>query len=274
MKRSLTALAVLSVLALPAGGQRQQQTENAFNWNGRVPAGRWIHVVNLNGGITVGQASGDNVEVTAVKRWRRGDPAVVRFEARKLGSTDEGMLICALWGDRADCNEDGYQSRGRNRDRGPDDDRLRNNDVSVEFRVLVPRGVKVGVHTINGDVLVDGATSDVAAGTINGEVEVTSGGGRVNATNVNGNVRARLGRLDPDGRMDFTTVNGNVVVEFPGDVGADLDMHTVNGSLNTNFEMTLVGRVDPKRIRTHIGRPGGPRLRASTVNGNVELRRR
>jgi DUF4097 and DUF4098 domain-containing protein YvlB len=121
--------------------------------------------------------------------------------------------------------------------------------------VLVPRGVKVGVNTINGAVSVDGATAEVDAGTINGELEVSTSGGPVNATNVNGNVRARLGRLDSDANMEFTTVNGSVIVEFGGEFGADVELQTVNGSLNTNFEMTLSGRLDPKHLRAHIGGP-------------------
>src|SRR5262249_13138616 len=143
--------------------------------------------------------------------------------------------------------------------------------VSVEFRVLLPRGVKLGVATINGDVR---ATSDVDASTVNGEVDVTGGSGQVTAANVNGNVRARLNRVESDGRLEFTTVNGSVNVDVPADLSADVDMRTVNGSVRTDFEMTLVGRVDPRRIRTHVGRPGGSRIRIETVNGNIELRRR
>jgi len=262
-----TAL-LLAVFALPAAGQDRQQSE-PFNWSGHVSAGRWIRVRNLNGSITVGQASGDNVEVIATKRWRRGDPSVVRIETKKFGPGDESVLICALWGERSSCDEHNYQTHSDRGERG-----MRNNDVSVEFRVLVPRGVKVGANTINGAVTIDGVTAEVDAGTINGDLEVTTTGGPVNATNINGSVRARLGRLESDSRMDFTTVNGNVVVEFSGDFGADVDLQTVNGSLNTNFEMTISGRLDPKHLRTHIGRPGGPRIRLETVNGSVELRHR
>ena len=72
----LRASILLAAITLPAIGQTRQ-TDN-FNWSGRVQAGRWIRVRNLNGSITVGQANGDNVEVTATKRWRRGDPNAVR----------------------------------------------------------------------------------------------------------------------------------------------------------------------------------------------------
>jgi DUF4097 and DUF4098 domain-containing protein YvlB len=180
------------------------------------------------------------------------------------------MVICALWGDDASCDERHYESHGD----GRRDPRMRNNDVTVEFHVALPRGVSVGANTVNGDVTVEGATSDVDASTVNGEVDVATSGGRARATNVNGGVRARLGNLDPNVPLEFTTVNGNVTVDFTGDSGADLEMKTVNGTLNTNFEMTLSGRLDPRHLRAHVGRSGGPRIRLETVNGNVDIRRR
>jgi hypothetical protein len=263
----LRTATLIAMLALPVAAQTQQS--EPFNWSGRVPAGGWIRIRNLSGSITVGAATGDNVEVTATKRWRRGDPNSVRLETKKFGPGNESMLICALWGERSSCDEHSYQSRSDDNDRG-----MRNNDVNVDFRVLVPRGVKVGVSTINGTVTVDGATSEVDAGTINGDIDVTTSGGPVNAHNINGDVRARLGKVDSDAPMEFKTITGNVSVEFGNDFGADVNLHTLNGSLNTNFEMTISGRLDPKRLRTHIGRPGGPRIQISTVNGNVELKHR
>jgi hypothetical protein len=271
--RTFGAAAVIAGLALPAGARAQgtaaSQSGDTFTWSGKIPAGAWIRIRNLNGPIVVAPASGDNVEVVATKHWRRGDPASVRFTTAKFGPNDASVVICALWGDRSMCDERRYETRGDHNDRG-----MRNNDVRVDFRVLVPRGVKVGVNTINGAVTIDGATSEIDAGTINGEVDVATSGGPVNASNVNGGVRARIGRADSNADMEFTTVNGSVSVEFPADFGADVDLETVNGSLNTNFEMTLSGRLDPKHLRAHIGKPGGPRLKLETVNGSVELRRR
>jgi hypothetical protein len=275
MRLTFGSAILLGTLARPAAAQQQQkpqqqQTGANFNWSGKVPAGKWIRVRNLNGGIIVGQASGDNVEVTGTKKWRRGDPATVRFETKT--STDGSVTICALWGERSSCDERHYDTRGDRGDRG--DRNTRNNDVSVQFRVLLPRGVKVSANTVNGEVRVDGATTEVDANTVNGEVDATTSGGRVSASNVNGGVHVRLGRVEPDGNMELTTVNGNVTLEIPGDLNADVDMETVTGSLNTGFEMTVTGRMDPHHLRTHVGRPGGPRIRLETVNGNVELRKR
>jgi putative adhesin len=261
MRRSMLALLALSVSATPLAAQRQTE-DNAFSWSGRIPSGHWIRVRNLSGDIDVTASNSDRVEVTATKRWRRSDPQSVRIEVRKFGPTDDDVVICAIWNDRTNCDENGYESHN-----------TRNNDVSVQFRVAVPRGVKIGVSTVNGAIGVEGATSVVEANTVNGEVEATSSGGPVTASTVNGSVTARMGRFDSDEDLNFSTVNGSVVVEFTGDLDADVELSTVNGGFHTDYPVTVNGRLDPRHLRARLGR-GGRRIRLSTVNGNVELRRR
>ncbi|HVX41410.1 MAG TPA: DUF4097 family beta strand repeat-containing protein [Gemmatimonadaceae bacterium] len=264
MRLTALSLALLTVVSLPAGAQ-QRQSGDTFNWSGKIPSGRWIRVRNLNGRITVGQAPGDQVQVTATKHWRRGDPADVHFQVTKFGPNDESVLICALWFDNSTCDEDGYDAHGGGRHH--------NNDVNVEFHVLVPKGVKVGVWTVNGGAFVDGATDEVQAHTVNGDVEANSSGGPVSATTVNGSVRASMGKLD-DKDLEFTTVNGGVTVELPADASADVELSTLNGSLHTDYELTVRGRMEPRHLSAHIGKPGGPRIRLRTVNGSIDLRQR
>jgi hypothetical protein len=218
--------------------------------------------------VSVEPGSGDKVEVKAVERWRRGDPESVRFTVQKVGDGDDDVLICALWGQNSDCDVRGYHSHSDDEDRG----RNRNNDVNVEFRVLVPRGVRVAVNTVNGSVHVSGATSEVRAGSVNGEVDVTTAGGPVSATTVNGSVHAKLGHVDADDEMSFGTVNGSVIVTLPSDVSTDVDISTLNGAIRTDYALSVTGRIDRRHVNAHIGKPGGGRIRLRTVNGSVELR--
>lgn len=262
MRRSVTAVLGLLIMgAAPARAQRQTE-ENAFTWSGRIPSGHWIRVRNLSGEINVTASNSDRVEVTATKQWRRSDPESVRFEVQKYGPNDDDVVICAIWNDRSSCDEHGYESHN-----------VRNNDVSVQFRVMVPRGVKIGVSSINGAVSVEGATSEVEASTVNGEVEAASSGGPVSASTVNGSVTARMGRFDGDQDLNFSTVNGTVQAEFTGDLDADIELSTVNGRFRTDYPVTINGRLDPRHLRARLGR-GGRRIRLSTVNGNVELLKR
>jgi hypothetical protein len=259
----LTAL-FLAPAMLPA---QDRQTDRTWTLSERVPAGQWIRVRNLNGDLRVRSSNSDRVEITATKSWRRGDPKDVRIETKRSG--DGSILVCAFWTEDATCSETSYQSNSHHDGwrRG------RDNDVAVDFEIRVPKGVKVGVWGVNGAVSVDGASSEVRAGTVNGSVDAVSMSGPVQASTVNGSVHATMGRFDGDQDLTYSTVNGTVVAEFTGDVDADSDLSTVNGRFQTDWPVTISGRIDPRRLKATLGK-GGRRIRLSTVNGNVELRKR
>ena len=262
--RRLTFIALVLAPAVLAAQDRQ--SDRTWTLSEAVPAGQWIRVRNLNGDLRVRASSGDKVEITATKSWRRGDPKDVRIETKR--SPDGSILVCAFWTEDATCSETSYNSHSHN-----DGWRRRDNDVAVDFDIRVPKGVKVGVFGVNGGVSVDGASSEVRAGTVNGSVDAVSIGGPVQASTVNGSVHATMGRFDGDQDLTYSTVNGTVIAEFTGDVDADIDLSTVNGRFQTDWPVTISGRIDPRRLRATLGK-GGRRIRMSTVNGNVELRKR
>jgi DUF4097 and DUF4098 domain-containing protein YvlB len=254
------------VVALAASTLVAQEQGRDFRWEGAVASGKWVKLQNINGDVEVTAATNDRVEVTAIKRGRRGDPEEVRIEVKRYGTNEENVSICAIWGD-ATCDEKGYRSN-RRRNRDHDD-----NDIEVEFTVRLPRGVNIEVGTVNGSVDVRGVTGEVNASSVNGGVDAVSDGGPVTASTVNGSIRASMRTLG-SGDLEFSTVNGSITVELPDRIDADLRMTTVNGTLSSrDFPLTVTGRFSPQNLRATIGR-GGTRLSFSTVNGNVELRKR
>lgn len=251
-------------LALGAAPAAAQQTDRAFEYSAQMQPGRWVYIRNVNGAVKVEQARGATLEVTAIKRWRRGDPEAVRIEARRIGPGDRDVIVCAFWTENASCDEDGYRSRGDSRwgDRW--------NDVSVDFVVRLPDGVKVEAATVNGSVRVEGASSDVVARSVNGGVEAWSTGGSVDAETVNGSLDIRVPKL-PAGGVSYKTVNGSITVALPASLDAELELRTVNGRLAANdFPIMISGAVNPRRLRGTIGK-GGPRIALETVNGSVRL---
>lgn len=265
MNRFVSASFILA-LAAPALVAQEQQGRD-FRWEGAVASGKWVKLQNINGDVEVVPASGNRVEITAIKRNRRGDTDDVRIEVKRYGTNEENVFVCAIWGE-ATCDENGYHSPKR-RNRHDDDD----NDTEVEFTVRVPRGVNVDVGTVNGSVDVRGATGEVHASSVNGGVEAISEGGPVHASTVNGSIRASMRDLG-DGDLEFSTVNGSITVELPENLNADLRMTTVNGTLSSrDFPLTVTGRFNPQNMRATIGK-GGTRLSFTTVNGNVEIRKR
>jgi hypothetical protein len=268
----LWPLAFAMTLSVPAARAQDTQSGRDFRWSGAVASGRWVYARNLNGQVRVERATGAQLEVTAVKRYRRGNPEDVTVQVTRVGSGEGDVLVCALWRDVTEvCDEQGYRTysgnRRRDRDRWYRDD----DDVSVEITVRVPDGVKVDVSSINGGLEIDGVTAEVEAHTVNGGIEARSSGGPVNASTVNGDIDVRMGAVGT-GNLDFSTTNGSIEVTVPDGLNAEVSMRTVNGSVGADFPMTVNGRINPRRIVATIGK-GGMRIELSTVNGSIDLRK-
>lgn len=260
-----TRIMIGALLALSAA-TAQAQDRSEWKWSGQLGEGRTVHLHNINGDVRFEQGTGRTVEVIAEKRWRRGNPDDVRIEARQTGAGNGDVVICALWGDRATCNENGYQ-------RNADGERRwnRDNDVSVHFVVRIPANARVDANTVNGGVTVEGTSGDIEAETVNGSIEARSTAGRVQAETVNGSITVRTTPGNAND-LEYETVNGSITIEIPEGSDLDLDLSTVNGRISTDFPITLDGTINPRRIRGKIGR-GGPTLHGSTVNGSIRLRK-
>jgi hypothetical protein len=250
----------LSLLLLPAAlGAQQDRTR--FDWTRALAAGKTLEIIGVNGGIVAEGGSGREVEVHATKRGHKSDPASVTFE---VVEHPDGVTICAMYpaGDRRP-NECLPGGKGRSS--------TRNNDVEVEWTVKIPAGVRFAGRTVNGRVEARGLAAPAVARTVNGSIfiETTSW---AEASTVNGSVTARLGRADWDGEKAFTTVNGSITLSLPADAGFEVQASNVNGSLSTDFPLTIQGKWGPRRMSGTVG-TGGRRLSMSSVNGNLELRK-
>jgi hypothetical protein len=120
----------------------EPQQTNEFRWHEPLAAGRLIEIKGINGNVEAGPATGGEVEVVAVKRGRRSDPESVRIEVVRHA---EGVTICAVY-PNVEGREPNTCAHGSNRSN------VRDNDVSVNFTVRVPAGVRFNGHTVNGNV--------------------------------------------------------------------------------------------------------------------------
>jgi hypothetical protein len=256
-----------------------------WTWTGRIDAGHWFKLSNVNGSVNIDASSDNSVHVRAEKiPHRDGDIHDVRFAVIQTGGD---IRVCALSRENDRCDEDGLHSSG-DHDRGRDRDRDRN--VEVRFTVQVPRGVRLAAGTVNGSMTVrrvgaevrantvnggldvSDANGQVTAHTVNGNINVTTSAGPVSASTVNGSINARMGALARDGDMKFSTVNGGISVETPSSLDADVSLSTMSGGITSDFPVQLSGRFGPRHAEGTIGR-GGRRISMNTVNGSVELRK-
>lgn len=290
--RAAAGAIALAILVSRAAYAQAQDDAN-FLWSKVLPAGSTVSIKNANGSIDVRESPNERVEVRAVKTLgnRRGALRDVTFDVREgNGET----TICTVYDGASLCDE-----RRRS---------IRNIDVRVAFTVLIPRSMRLSLATGNGAIAIDQAGAEVTASTGNGRVSVgettgrvdvstgngdvqvesargpvrvTTGNGRVfvatssgpvNATTGNGDITVRMRTLSAEAPMTMSSGSGSIRVTLPPEFNGQIDASTGNGSLRSEFDISIVGRIDPRHIRGTIGR-GGPLLRLQTGNGSVELRK-
>jgi hypothetical protein len=234
-----------------------------WSWDGRVAPGQAVEIKGVNGEVKAAPAAGDRVEVTAVKKARRSDPASVQI---KVVEHAGGVTICAVYPTRA--------GEAPNECRPGEGGRMsvQDNDVNVTFTVRVPAGVRFVGRTVNGSIEADGLTGNVDARTVNGGVRLSTAG-KAQAETVNGSITAAVGQADGTEPLSFKTVNGSITLDLPAGASAEVRAATVNGDVRSDFPLGGQARVSRRRLSGTIGGGGRP-LALETVNGSIQIRQR
>ena len=154
-----------------------------------------------------------------------------------------------------------------------------------DVQLLVPRGVKLVVNGMTGDVSVSDVDGDVEVQVLSGDIEVRSLGGRAILSTLSGDVRVN----EVAGDLRLTTVSGDITASA---VRGDLDVNTTSGDVVVNAgqvrrlqfnsvsgDLTLEGTLvaDARlQLTTHSGdvmlrlpENAGGQLEVSTFNGTV-----
>jgi DUF4097 and DUF4098 domain-containing protein YvlB len=260
MKRWYSLAIFVVCLAVAAPGWAQQQGDT-FHWSGKLAANQLLQIKNISGNIEATGENGDTIDVSAVKSGPDRDQ--VRVEVVQAG---EGVTICAVY-PGSGCTPDGSLHSGG--------DSHRDIKAKVDFTVRVPRNLRFNVASVNGRIQADNlgrpsklttvnggvdasSSSWVSATSVNGSIKVAMGSadwdGRLKLSSVNGSVTLDL-PAETNADVRFSSVNGNLTSDF-------------SISMQGNFE---VGH-GPRTLRGTIGN-GGRELDVSTVNGSLNIRK-
>jgi hypothetical protein len=267
---ALSAALISLAVGVPTRAQSEKRTVFApedFHWQGGLKAGQTLEVINTNGEIAAGRASGD----------------AARVEGRRGGSDDEhalfievveyadGATICAVYArDKAPgrCHRGGVSSESGDWWHG---DWWHGNRAKISFDVQVPRGVRFNAMTTNGRVHCLNLESVVQAATTNGDVEVSTSEW-ASARTTNGGVRVSMGNAKWSGELQEITTNGSVNVTLPASAEFQVHAATTNGGISTDFPITVQGRFGPKSLSGTVG-GGGRELKVATTNGGIDLKK-
>ena len=255
MTRFLGAL-MLSVACSLCAGAQQGRGESGLDWSKRLPSGSTITVQNGDGFIHVRESTSDRVEVRATKA--SGSRTALNDIAFDVDERRDGATICTLYGSQRSCGDRARSVRG--------------SSMRVEYTVLVPRDIRINVSTGRGEITVERVGSAVHASTGSGRVFVSTERGPVNVSSGSGDIDVRILSSPADADISAITGNGLIRASVPSEFGGDVDTQSENGTFRSDFEITILGRIDAHHIRGTIGR-GSSRIRLQTGNGRIELRK-
>ncbi|HEY5219915.1 MAG TPA: DUF4097 family beta strand repeat-containing protein [Gemmatimonadaceae bacterium] len=250
----LSLLVITATSAVAQGGE--------FQWSKAEPASTVVTVHDINGDVSYLPGTGSTVEVTARRHGDSRDNGDVYTVVKEY---PQHVVVCVLFKNTDEsCDEDGAHMHSH-RDRW-------GNDASMDVTVKLPSSMLADAHSVSGDIRIDGAQGDVRASTVSGDVKLRNlNATSVRATSVSGDVDVAIAALSGSGDLNFRSVSGNVTVTVPHSINADFSMSTVSGDLDTDFPLTLNGRMGRRNINAHIGK-GGREFTVSTVSGDVRLR--
>ena len=275
MRSSLRLAAIAATLigaALPASAQRSW-TDSDADWlencrsnsynddRGRacevraVPvrlSGRSLEIDGRqNGSVRVRAWDGDSVRVTARLQASGSSDGEARDLLKDIRVVADGRSV---------------------RTEGPSTGRW-HQGWSASYVVMVPRRFDLSLEAMNGGLSVEGVSGKMELRTTNGSVALVDVGGDVRAHTQNGSLNVQLAGTSWEGTgLDAETQNGSVRLSVPERFAAQLETGTVNGTIHTDFPVTLQGRIT-RRLSLPLNGGGRP-VRAMTTNGSVRISRR
>ena len=221
--------------------------------------------LDKGGTVDLGLISG-NIRVTG---WDRPDVKV-------SASIETGLL-------RFDANSSRVTLSVERSD--DDNHRSRHNVGEARYDVSVPRGVKLILEAVSGDIVATGSQGEVDANSVSGDVRVTdavreanveSVSGSVTANRIDGNLRAESVSGDVraeqiSGKIEANSVSGGI--RLIGAKSRDVRTETVSG------DIIYTGTIEPSgtygfeshsgTVRLNIPRSSGATVSVETFSGDV-----
>jgi DUF4097 and DUF4098 domain-containing protein YvlB len=272
MKRSLALMFITLAITLAAGSLVHAQ--DAAGDRVVVPARnstrpRKVDVSVMHGSIAVKTYAGKEVivETRNSSSRRDGSPATVDG-LRRLDLPTRGLTVE---------EEDNVVTV-----------RMHSND-SGEVVISVPADTSLKLHSMHGDIAVDGVHGEIDANNLNGKVTLNNVSGSVVAHSLNGTLKVSMDSVDQSKPLSFSTLNGSIDVTLPADFKGNVKLSADRGEIYSDFDFKLTGsplvtqkndtadgkfRVRVDRTMSGTINGGGTEATFKTYNGKIFIRKK
>jgi len=252
----LAALIIAGLVAAPVAARGQdERTATQIDTTVRLDRGGSVDLSIISGRIRV-------------TGWDRSD---VKISA----TIEDGFLRFSANSSRVTLGVDDEGRRGHH-----------NNHIGdARYEVSVPRGARLILEAVSGDVSAKGSQGEIEASSVSGDVDVSDGVRAVSVESVSGSAHA----AQVNGSLRAETVSGDLRVE---NVTGDVEASTVSGEIrligiqskdvrteSVSGSLTYTGTIEPTgrygfeshsgTINLNIPRNAGAQFSVETFSGGV-----
>jgi DUF4097 and DUF4098 domain-containing protein YvlB len=145
--------------------------------------------------------------------------------------------------------------------------------------------------TISGNLAATGVIGDVFLKSVSGDIKATRIKGSVQAETVSGSLEmldiseasvVRLkalsgdvvyrGRINREGTYTLKSHSGGISMFLPADSAFDFEAGTFSGSIESDFEIKMSGKISEKEMRGVVN-GGGASVKLSSFSGDIKLKK-
>jgi DUF4097 and DUF4098 domain-containing protein YvlB len=135
----------------------------------------------------------------------------------------------------------------------------------------VPQNADIDkVNLVNGTLDVKQISGEITANLVNGKLRASDLAGTADLSTVNGTIDANYTSLNNVRRIKLGSVNGTLNLLLPQSPNADVSASAVNGSISTDFPLTVKGHFVGKSVSGTLG-SGGVEIELNNVNGSIHI---
>jgi DUF4097 and DUF4098 domain-containing protein YvlB len=260
-RSSLVALAVSLIAVLPA---RADEWSKTYNLNGKPQ----LRIETSDANIRITTWDQNTIEAKVITEHYKIGEGGIRVEEHQNGDSVEIDVH--------------YPHHNFNLEWG---------QHKVDIIVQMPHEGRVNLRTGDGKIDIAGLKGDMDLHTGDGSENLESVDGKLHASTGDGHINAQ-GRFDElelktgDGHVDvraaggsslaagwrLETGDGSVSLAVPGELAADVDLHTNDGHIDLDMPITTEGQIRQNEVRGKLN-GGGSSLTIRTGDGSIHLRK-
>jgi len=279
MKRKVIGSAAVALLTAWMASAAWAQD---FQKNYTISSGGTISISNVSGEISVTGTNGSSILVNAYREGR--DKDLVQIEDNSTadhislkvdypktgGNVDASVRFVVQVPSRTPYQFDKLSTASGDIQVANVAGELGVNTASGSITIAQIVG-NVHARTASGDVNISQVHGLVQTNTASGDVTIKGITGTVSASTASGDLDVELVRIEGTGDLVFSSASGDVTIKAPGQIDAQVDISTANGSIKSDFPLTMDDlQHSGQKAHGQLG-SGALKLKISTASGDVKF---